>query len=189
MTWEELEIPGVFLVTPNVHHDSRGFFFESFKESALESQTAMSFEIAQMNTSFSIGNTVRGIHFTNSPIGQAKYVSCTQGEIIDVVLDIRVGSPTFGKHISVTLSEENQQSLFIPKDLGHAFWVTSDDARVTYLCSSEYDAKNDKSINPMDDSLALPWSGSPDLVVSEKDLAAPTLKDAQVRNILPVFPS
>jgi len=140
--------------------DDRGVFLESFKESVFAEVVGHSLHLAQMNISVSRAGTVRGIHFADVPPGQAKYVQCFAGRILDIVVDIRVGSPTFGQYESVELDSESRSGLYISEGLGHAFCALSDTATVGYLCSEGYSPEREHGIHPLDPDLALPW---PDL--------------------------
>jgi len=158
--------------------DDRGVFLESFKESVFAEVVGHSLHLAQMNISVSRAGTVRGIHFADVPPGQAKYVQCFAGRILDIVVDIRVGSPTFGQYESVELDSESRSGLYISEGLGHAFCALSDTATVGYLCSEGYSPEREHGIHPLDPDLALPWPDLKSVVLSPKDTAAPSLTQA-----------
>jgi dTDP-4-dehydrorhamnose 3,5-epimerase len=182
-----LSIDGVWEFTPKLRPDDRGVFLESFKESVLEEAIGHEFTLQQMNISVSRVGTVRGVHFALVPPGQAKYVQCFSGRILDVVVDIRVGSPTFGQWDAVELDEESRRGLYIAEGLGHAFCALSDSATVGYLCSTPYSPGREFGIHPLDPALGLPWPGGTESVLSEKDAAAPTLAEAKASGLLPTM--
>jgi len=179
-----LSIEGSWLFTPVLRPDDRGVFLESYKDSAIEPAIGHAFSLKQMNISQSRSGTVRGVHFADVPPGQAKYVQCFSGSILDIVVDIRVGSPTFGKWDAVELNDQTRQGLYISEGLGHAFCALSDDVTVGYLCSEPYAPTREHGIHPLDPDLALPWP-SDDVVLSPKDAAAPTLAQALESGLLP----
>jgi dTDP-4-dehydrorhamnose 3,5-epimerase len=182
----DLKISGSWLVNHTKFDDNRGFFYESFKSETLENTLGRKFPIAQANTSVSKRGAVRGIHYALVPPSQAKYVQCLKGEIRDFVIDIRIGSDTFGQHDFVDLSGDNPQAIFIEEGLAHAFVALSDDAIVAYLVSAPYNPEREKAINPLDKDLNIDWV-VPEILISEKDKAAPSLKDAENLNILPTI--
>ena len=182
-----LSIDGVWEFTPLLRPDDRGVFLESFKESVLAEAIGHEFTLQQMNISVSRVGTVRGVHFALVPPGQAKYVQCFAGRILDVVVDIRVGSPTFGQWDAVELDDENRAGLYIAEGLGHAFCALSDSATVGYLCSTPYSPGREFGIHPLDPALALPWPDGAGSVLSEKDAAAPTLAEAAASGLLPTY--
>ncbi len=187
MQTRPLSIDGVWEFTPKLRPDDRGVFLESFKESVLEEAIGHEFTLQQMNISVSRVGTVRGVHFALVPPGQAKYVQCFSGRILDVVVDIRVGSPTFGQWDAVELDEESRRGLYIAEGLGHAFCALSDSATVGYLCSTPYSPGREFGIHPLDPALGLPWPGGTESVLSEKDAAAPTLAEAKASGLLPTM--
>lgn len=158
MNYKELEIPGVWMNTPEVWSDNRGHFFEVFKRSHLLSKTTYDFSVAQVNQSQSMKGVLRGIHVTDGPAGQAKYVSCLQGEVLDIFVDLRKDSPTFAQWGTVILSSAQHNSILIPEGVGHGFLTLTDTATVNYLCSSEYVPENDKVITIYDSTIDLPLS-------------------------------
>jgi len=180
-------IDGVWIFTPILRADDRGVFLESFKESAFTEATGHSFDLKQMNISVSKKGTVRGIHFADVPPGQAKYVQCFDGRILDIVVDIRVGSPTFGQWQAVELDNESRKGLYIAEGLGHAFCALSESVTVGYLCSEPYAPTREHGIHPLDETLDLPWPQGGDSVLSHKDASAPTLTEAKESGLLPDF--
>ena len=187
MQTRPLSIDGVWEFTPKLRPDDRGVFLESFKESVLAEAIGHEFTLQQMNISVSRVGTVRGVHFALVPPGQAKYVQCFSGRILDVVVDIRVGSPTFGQWDAVELDDESRKGLYIAEGLGHAFCALSDSATVGYLCSTPYSPGREFGIHPLDPALGLPWPNGAESVLSEKDAAAPTLAEAEASGLLPTL--
>ena len=162
-------------------------FLESFKDSVFTEAVGHRFDLKQMNISVSKQGTVRGIHFADVPPGQAKYVQCFDGKILDVVVDIRVGSPTFGQWDAVELDSESRQGLYIAEGLGHAFCALSESVTVGYLCSEPYAPTREHGIHPLDTDLNLPWPAGSDLMLSPKDASAPTLTRAVEAGLLPRY--
>ncbi|MER6239986.1 dTDP-4-dehydrorhamnose 3,5-epimerase family protein [Streptomyces clavifer] len=187
MKIEELGIQGVHLVRPQVFDDPRGAFLELFVGHRLSAQTGRPMDVAQVNCSVSRHGTIRGIHLTATPPGEAKYVTCVSGSIIDVVVDVRTGSPTYGASLAIPLDDTQHHALYIAEGLGHGFAAVSDTAVVTYLCDNTYTPGQTISINPLDPQLALPWPDLDDIVLSDKDRTAPTLAQAEALGILPHY--
>lgn len=171
-----LSIAGAWLFTSDTHNDSRGFFREWFKSEEFELTTGKRFEIAQANLSLSNRGVVRGIHFSTAPLGQAKWVTCAYGSLLDIVVDIRPESPTFKRWEAVELSARNGKSIFISEGLGHAFISLEDNSVVTYLLSTPYDPEYEKTINPLDPEIAITWPNI-NLSFSDRDRDAPSLGD------------
>jgi len=165
-------IPEVVLIEPRIHGDERGYFLEAYRESAYAS---LGVRFVQENQSLSRRGVLRGIHFQRDPKAQGKLVRVTSGEIFDVAVDLRVGSPTFAQHVTVVLSDENHRLLYIPPGFGHAFYVQSDAATVIYLTTEEYDLGLDAGILWSDPDLRIPWPDQKP-VVSTKDAALPSLR-------------
>jgi dTDP-4-dehydrorhamnose 3,5-epimerase len=184
---QPLSIPGVWSFTPVLRPDERGVFLEAFKADVFGSTVGHAFDLAQMNISVSRAGTVRGVHFAQVPPGQAKYVQCLSGRILDVVVDIRIGSPTFGQWDAIELDDHDRVALYIAEGLGHAFCALSDTATVGYLCSEPYAPGREHGINPLDPAIGLPWPDGADSVLSEKDAAAPTLAEAEASGLLPTW--
>ena len=178
-------IDGVFVFTPVLRPDDRGVFLESFKDSVFAEAVGHRFDLKQMNISVSKQGTVRGIHFADVPPGQAKYVQCFDGNILDIVVDIRVGSPTFGQWEAVELDSETRRGLYIAEGLGHAFCALSESVTVGYLCSEPYAPTREHGIHPLDADLNLPWPDGAESVISPKDASAPTLTQAVETGLLP----
>jgi dTDP-4-dehydrorhamnose 3,5-epimerase len=176
-----LGVEGAHVFEPTVQGDVRGTFVEWFKAEVFEGAAGHRLEVAQANMSSSRAGTVRGIHFADVPPGQAKYVTCPVGAIVDVVVDVRLGSPTFGRWDAVRLDGGTGRTVYLSEGLGHAFLALTDDTVLVYLCSTGYDPQREHEINPCDPALGIPWSQwLPDheLLLSEKDRAAPALADA-----------
>jgi dTDP-4-dehydrorhamnose 3,5-epimerase len=181
-----LSIEGVWSFTPVLRPDERGVFLESYKASTLEEAIGHPFTLQQMNISSSRKGTVRGIHFADVPPSQAKYVQCFAGRILDVVVDIRVGSPTFGQWDAIELDDTTRTGLYISEGLGHAFCALTDEVTVGYLCSEPYSPSREHGVHPLDPALGLPWPGEVP-VLSPKDAAAPTLAEALEQGLLPQY--
>ena len=160
-------------------------FLESFKQSELSDAIGHPMDLQQMNISVSKQGTVRGVHFADVPPGQAKYVQCFSGRILDVVVDIRVGSPTYGRWDAVELDDQTRNGLYISEGLGHAFCALTPEVTVGYLCSEPYAPGREHGINPLDPALGLPWPAGQETVLSPKDAAAPTLEKAAASGLLP----
>jgi dTDP-4-dehydrorhamnose 3,5-epimerase len=184
---EPLKIDGAWAFTPRIFGDRRGSFLEWFKGAELQADVGHSLEIAQANCSVSRRGVVRGIHFSDVPPGQAKYVTCASGSIIDVVVDIRVGSPTFGSWDAVQLDDETREALYIGEGLGHAFTALSEQATVLYLCSTPYAPEREHGVNPLDPAVGIIWPEGIEPVLSDKDAAAPSLAEAQSAGLLPDY--
>jgi dTDP-4-dehydrorhamnose 3,5-epimerase len=178
MPFEEMKIKGAWVHTPIRHNDNRGHFEEQFKLSQIEHELGRTFTVKQVNQSISHKGVIRGIHYTDSPEGQAKYVSCPTGKIWDAVVDLRKDSPTYSQWDAVELSAENGLSVFISEGLGHAFLSLEDGSVVNYLCSSEYNATADRTINALDPKLSIAFDevgekfGILEFSTSQKDAAA-----------------
>jgi len=185
MQVRELAVPGSWEFTPRVFGDDRGAFLEWFKAEEFERAVGQSFTIAQANHSISRRGVVRGVHFALVPPSQAKYVYCPKGAVLDVIIDIRVGSPTFGKLDSVRLDDTDRRAVYLREGLGHAFMALEDDSVVTYLCSTGYNPGRELGVNPLDPALALPWPAGIEPLLSDKDRDAPSLEQAREQGILP----
>jgi len=185
MQVRELLVPGAFEFTPIQHKDHRGVFLEWFKVGPLEEAVGHRLQLAQANLSVSRAATLRGVHFSDVPPGQAKYVSCPRGAVLDIVVDIRVGSPTFGISDAVRLDGEHRRAVYLSEGLGHAFVALEDHSTLTYLCSTGYAPGREHGINPLDPELDLPLPAGVDFLLSEKDTAAPTLAQAADHGLLP----
>lgn len=184
---EPLSIDGSWVFTPRVHDDDRGCFFEWFRGQELAGQLGFTPEIVQGNCSVSHRGVMRGIHFADVPPGQAKYVTCVAGAILDVVIDLRVGSPTFARWEAVQLDDEARRALYIAEGLGHAFMALSDQATVCYLSTAPFTPAREHGIHPLDPVLHIAWPEGIDVILSEKDAAAPGLEEARDLGMLPAY--
>jgi dTDP-4-dehydrorhamnose 3,5-epimerase len=183
----ELKIPGAWAFTPRQFPDPRGVFLEWFKAAVVEEAVGHRLALAQANHSVSSRGTLRGVHFADVPPSQAKYVYCTRGAVLDVVVDIRVGSPTFGVSDAVRLDDVDRRGVYLSEGLGHAFLALTDDANVTYLCSEPYAPAREHGVHPLDPELALPLPDDVEPLLSDKDAAAPTLAEAREQGLLPSY--
>jgi dTDP-4-dehydrorhamnose 3,5-epimerase len=190
MSFTPLKIEGSWVFTPKRFPDERGSFHEVFKLPLLAETLGFGFEVKQVNQSVSKAGVIRGIHWADVPPGQAKYVFCSRGSIWDGVIDIRVGSPTFGQFDGEVISAENGKCVLIREGLGHVFLSLEDDTVVNYLCSEPVSPTTEHGINPLDTDLAIPFgsmiSGA-NFEVSPKDEEAPSLQQAQAANLLPIY--
>ncbi|MDF1498579.1 MAG: dTDP-4-dehydrorhamnose 3,5-epimerase [Patescibacteria group bacterium] len=175
-TFTKLEIPEVILVKPRVFEDNRGFFLENYKYSEF-ANFGIKDNFMQDNHSKSVKNVLRGLHYQKQPKAQAKLVRCTNGEIFDVAIDIRKGSPTFGKWVSAVLSAENKKMLYIPIGFAHGFCVISDQAEINYKSSDEYAPETEGAICWNDSSIGISWPIE-NPIISEKDGQNKTLAEA-----------
>ena len=173
MEAKELTVAGVWEFVPRVHRDHRGTFCELFTSEALVQYAGRGLELAQLNVSTSRRNVVRGIHYTSGVLGQAKLVTCLQGTVLDVVVDLRRDAKTFGIVSAVHLEETRRNSIFISEGIGHAFQVLSSSATLLYATSAPYDPALDEVLNPLDPNLGLPWVGNSRILVSDRDRSAP----------------
>jgi dTDP-4-dehydrorhamnose 3,5-epimerase len=181
-----MDIEGVWEFSPLLRPDDRGVFLEAFKGSQFEAAVGHPFDLKQMNISVSRIDTVRGVHFADVPPGQAKYVQCFAGRILDVVVDIRVGSPTFGQWDAAELDDQDRRGLYIAEGLGHAFCALTESVTVGYFCSEPYSPNGEHGIHPFDPDLKLPWPKG-EMLLSPKDAAAPTLAEALEQGLLPDY--
>ena len=173
------KIPGLLIIEPEIFEDSRGYFFESYNKKVLESEN-LEFNFVQDNQSKSGFGVIRGLHYQIEPHPQTKLVRVLAGKILDVSVDIRKGSPTFGQWVGVELSEENKKQLLIPKGFAHGFSVLSETAVVFYKCDDYYHPESDRGIIYNDPSLNIDWKVKPEeAIVSEKDLKHPALENAE----------
>ena len=175
----ETELPGVFIVEPKVFGDARGYFFESWNRAAFEA-AGITNEWMQDNESKSCFGVLRGLHYQAAPYTQAKIVRAVVGSVLDVVVDIRKGSPTYGKHIAVELSAENKRMLYIPRGFAHGFAVLSDEAIFLYKCDNIYMQSSERGIMYNDPDLAIDWRIAPEkILLSEKDRKHPAFADIE----------
>ena len=171
-------IDGVFIIEPRIFKDSRGYFFESFSQREFDEKVGK-ITFVQDNESKSSYGVMRGLHFQRPPYTQSKLVRCVKGSVLDVAVDIRKGSPTYGQHVAVELTEESHLSVFIPKGFAHGFAVLSETAVFQYKCDEFYHPEADGGINIFDDSLGIDWRiPTEKAILSEKDTMHPLLKDS-----------
>ncbi len=183
----ELSIPDSYEITPTVHGDDRGIFLEWYRFDRVEEAVGHSLNLRQANTSVSKRGVVRGIHFADIPPGQAKYVTVSHGAVMDYVVDIRVGSPTFGRWDSVLLDTVDRRAIYLAEGLGHAFIALTDNATVSYLVTDVFNAAREHGINPLDTDVALEFPTDIQPLVGPKDISAPSLTDAVASGILPTW--
>lgn len=185
MQVRELAVRDAFEFTPKTFPDARGIFVAPFEEAPFVEAIGHPLRLAQSNHSRSRRGTLRGLHFADVPPGQAKYVYCPTGAALDVVVDLRVGSPTFGTSDAVRLDPVTFRALYLPEGVGHAFLALEDDTVVAYLCSTGYNPSAEHGVHPLDPALDLPWPADLEPLLSDKDRAAPTLAEARAAGLLP----
>ena len=184
---DPLGIEGAWIFNPRIHLDNRGNFHEWFRLAGLPGDPERGFTVAQANCSVSRRGVIRGVHFSEVPPGQAKYVVCASGAIIDVVVDIRVGSPTYGSWEAVELDDQKRRAIYITEGLGHAFTAVSQEATVMYLCSTGYAPEQEHQVHALDPDLAIAWPKDVEPILSAKDATAPTLAQARQAGLLPAY--
>jgi dTDP-4-dehydrorhamnose 3,5-epimerase len=182
---EPLGIDGAWVLRPRQFPDDRGVFLEWLRQEHVVRNLGHEFPLAQANLSVSRRGTIRGIHFSVANPGQGKYVTCAAGAIRDVVVDVRVGSPTFGQWRDIVLDDNDRACLVIEPGLGHAFQALSATATVVYLCTSVYDPPTEKAVTPLDEALGIDWADVEAATLSDKDRDAPTMAEAEARGELP----
>ncbi|MFP8887435.1 MULTISPECIES: dTDP-4-dehydrorhamnose 3,5-epimerase family protein [Streptomyces] len=184
MRVEETAVPGSYVVTPEQLHDRRGNFYEGLRTDLLEEVLGHPFTPRQINYSTSRRNTLRGIHGVARPPGQAKYVTCVRGALRDIVVDLRVGSPTFGRYSVRELDAASGRAVYVPEGVGHGFLALTDDTCICYVLSSTYVPGTQIDINPLDPDLALPWGFTEPPLLSDKDAEAPSVAQALSAGLL-----
>lgn len=171
------DIEGVVVIEPRVFDDARGYFFESYSKRRFD-EAVKPVEFVQDNESMSTRGVIRGLHFQRPPFSQSKLVRCVRGAVLDVVVDIRRGSPTYGRHVAVELTGANRRQLFVPRGFAHGFAVLSDEAVFQYKCDNYYHPESEGGISIADRSLGIDWRIDPaEAILSEKDLRNPMLRD------------
>ncbi len=180
-------IAGAWVITPTLHTDDRGTFLEWFREERFLISVGRPFHATQANCSISHRGVVRGVHYTAVPPGQAKYVTCVQGSVRDVVVDLREGSATFGRWEALTLDARDRRAVFLEAGLGHGFSVTSEQATVVYMVDRGYDPAHERAIHPLDRDLGIDWGLPHPPVLSERDSCAPSLAGARTDGHLPLW--
>jgi dTDP-4-dehydrorhamnose 3,5-epimerase len=183
----ELAVAGAFAFTPEIHGDERGLFVAPYQEPAFVSAVGRPFSVAQLNYSRSARGVIRGLHYTRTPPGQSKYVYCAGGRALDIMLDTRVGSPTFGKWDCVELGGGSFRAVYFPLGVAHSFTALEDDTVMAYMVSGNYVAEQELAVHPLDPELALPWPQDVTPIVSPRDQVAPSLAEALAAGLLPRY--
>lgn len=174
------DIEGCFILEPRIFNDGRGYFYESYNKQTFKDITGFDVNFVQDNQSFSFKGVLRGLHYQIGDAAQAKLVRVIHGEVLDVAVDLRKNSPTFGKHVSVVLSAENKKQFFIPKGFAHGFLVLSETAEFSYKCDNYYSREAERGIKYNDPVLCIDWGNTGyDFTVSDKDLVLPFLSEAE----------
>lgn len=187
MRVRELKVTGGVEFTPQVHPDRRGLFVAPLQDEAFVAAVGRRFPVTQMNHIVSARGVLRGVHFTATPPGQCKYVYCSRGRSLDVIVDVRVGSPTFGDWDAVHMDDRDFRATYFPTGTAHAFVALEDDTVMSYLVSTPYRADRELAIDPFDPDLGLPWPTDLDVVLSDRDIAAPGLAAARTGGLLPDY--
>jgi dTDP-4-dehydrorhamnose 3,5-epimerase len=187
MEFRPLSVEGAFEVIPRQFPDGRGVFLESFRGDLLAEHVGHRMDVVQTNVSVSSRGTVRGIHFADVPPSQAKYVTALSGSLVDFVVDIRVGSPTFGQWDSVLLDTRDRRAVYLAEGLGHAFVALEDDTTAMYLCSAAYNPEREHGVHPLDPQVGLRLPDGIEPLLSPKDEAAPSLAEARAQGLLPTY--
>ena len=193
MEIRELKVGDAYEVTPKILGDSRGAFLEWFRADRLQEATGRRLDLRQANASISSAGAIRGVHFADVPPSQAKYVTCPKGALLDVVVDIRVGSPTFGAWDAVLLDDVERRGVFVSEGLGHAFMALEDDTMISYLCTAPYTPEREHGVHPLDPALGIEWpttgrdGNELAPLLSAKDAEAPGLDEAAAQGLLPAY--
>ncbi|WP_037311086.1 dTDP-4-dehydrorhamnose 3,5-epimerase family protein [Amycolatopsis orientalis] len=188
MQARKLAVEGAIEFTPRVFPDDRGLFVSPFQEEAFaEARGGPLFRVAQTNHSMSKRGVVRGVHYTMTPPGIAKYVYCARGSVLDIVVDIRVGSPTFGRWDAVLLDQRDHRAMYFPVGVGHAFVALEDDSVMWYMLSASYVPRNELALSALDPALDLPIDASVEPILSDRDKVAITLAEAERQGLLPDY--
>jgi len=182
-----LGIAGAWALEPKVFPDERGSFHEWYRGEEFREATGYDLSLAQANCSVSRRGVLRGVHFSDVPPGQAKYITCVRGAMLDVVVDLRVGSPTFGQWEAVRLDDDSRHALFLAEGLGHAFMALTDEATVVYLSSTGYAPEREHDVHPLDPDLGIAWPEGIPPLLSPKDAQAPSLAEAERMGLLPSY--
>lgn len=181
MTIQETKLKGSYILQPQIFEDKRGYFIESFNKKTFEDKTGLQVDFVQDNESLSSKGVLRGLHYQRGEFAQAKLVRVIKGKVLDVVVDLRPNSPTYGEHFSIVLSEENKTQFFVPRGFAHGFLVLEDQTIFNYKCDNYYNKQSEGGIIYNDAELNINWNFPPnELIISEKDLQLPSLKDAQL---------
>lgn len=187
MDIRELSITDAYELTPRQFRDDRGVFLEWYRFEALEQARGHRLDLRQANVSVSAQGVIRGIHFATVPPSQAKYVTCMSGAVLDVIIDIRLGSPTFGQWEAVRLDDLDRKAVYVSEGLGHSFIALTDGAVVSYLCSEVYSPTRELGVHPLDPTIGIDWPTDLTPLLSPKDEAAPTLAEAEAKGLLPLY--
>src|SRR5271156_384253 len=189
MQARELDIAGAWEIKPQLHADARGLFFEWLTDRGFTSFAGHRLDVRQANCSVSAAGVLRGLHFAQLPPSQAKYVTCLSGSVFDVVVDIRVGSPTFGRWDAVVLDDRSRRSVYLSEGLAHGFLALQDNSMVMYLCSAEYNPQREHTICATDPALAIDWPlvNGAAASLSDRDAAAPSFEEVRASGILPTW--
>jgi len=178
MEIKETYLKGCFVISPKVLNDERGYFFESFNKEKFENETGLNINFVQDNESFSQKGVLRGLHYQEGDYAQAKLVRVIKGKVLDVAVDIRKNSPTYGKHFSIILSEENKKQLFIPRGFAHGFLVLEDHTLFSYKCDNYYNKESERGIIYNDELLNIDWNFPEEqFILSEKDNHLPNFQN------------
>lgn len=173
-------LEGCFIIEPNVIPDERGYFMESYNEKRFEAETGSKVHFVQDNQSFSTRGVLRGLHYQTGEHAQAKLVRVLQGEVLDVAVDVRPGSPTYGEHVAVLLSAENKKQLFVPRGFAHGFLVVSETAAFFYKCDNFYNKESEGGIMYNDAAIGIDWGmEASEFIISQKDMILPNLENAR----------
>jgi dTDP-4-dehydrorhamnose 3,5-epimerase len=173
------DIEGLYVIEPTVHGDSRGYFMETYNQNDMH-EAGMNMVFVQDNQSMSVKGVLRGLHFQKLPYAQSKLVRVVKGKVLDVAVDVRKGSPTFGKHVAVELTEDNHRQFFVPRGFAHGFVVLTDEVVFQYKCDNFYAPESEGAIAWDDPDLGIDWKVPADkIILSAKDTAHPRLKDAE----------
>jgi len=177
MTVEETYLKGSYIISPKIFEDSRGYFFEGYNEKKFQYITGLKVAFVQDNQSKSSKGVLRGLHFQAGEFAQAKLVQVIKGSVLDVIVDLRKGSKTFGKYFSIVLDDKKKQQLYVPKGFAHGFLVLEDETIFSYKCDDYYNASSEKGIIYNDETLNINWNLPADqLILSEKDMYLPTFE-------------
>jgi len=187
MRTRALSIPGAWVFEPDRFDDDRGLFVAPYQEAAFIKIAGAPLKVAQANHSVSRRGVIRGVHFADVPPGQAKYIYCPHGELLDVVVDVRVGSPTYGRWDAIRLDSRSYRAMYLAEGLGHAFCALVDGTVASYLCSTPYMPAIEHTIDALDPALGLPWPTDLTPVLSKRDATALTLAEAEVAGLLPHY--
>ncbi|QXP80593.1 MULTISPECIES: dTDP-4-dehydrorhamnose 3,5-epimerase [Winogradskyella] len=181
MTIKETKLEGCYILQPNIFKDKRGYFIESFNQKTFNSLLGLDVNFVQDNESKSSKGVLRGLHYQLGEHGQAKLVRVVKGAVLDVAVDVREGSKTFGQHVAVELTEENKTQLFVPRGFAHGFIVLEDETIFSYKCDNYYNKASEAGLIYNDEDLKIDWQlPSTDFILSDKDIILPKLKDAKI---------